>query len=345
MAEGLNSYRPHLTTMTTQEHYLIAAEMDTPWPTEALANHNQTLPFVEPIFSGYIGATLLSAPQNAPIVEIGAGIGYLGSIIPPQFRPRYIQTEIGEDNCKVAAERNPDLTTMVAPAQELRLPDNSVSAIIGRNVLDMVDTPAVIAEAQRVLMPGGLMLHLRDHRPSLVWINEHCGLNNKQYVPHFDPADRFLRYHVVSQKALSAFLAETPLVTQRELTDPHYQELAGAGYLGTVQSERLKLFSKLAGKYAERQTPPFTTMMDKKLGLWFKQAGFDVAFETFPGVYEMPLATAKARGWPEGANSFEYDNGQFFHYESDLPADAVRVGHTFDAVAAIKGAHKKRATS
>jgi SAM-dependent methyltransferase len=46
---------------------------------------------------------------------------------------------------------------LAAPAERMPLPDGSVDAVFSSNAFQFVDVPAVLAEARRVLRPGGLL--------------------------------------------------------------------------------------------------------------------------------------------------------------------------------------------
>jgi len=46
---------------------------------------------------------------------------------------------------------------IAAPAEQMPLPDESVDAVFSSNAFQFVDVPAVLAQARRVLRPGGLL--------------------------------------------------------------------------------------------------------------------------------------------------------------------------------------------
>jgi SAM-dependent methyltransferase len=321
--------------MTSQEHALVTTQIDAAWPVSSLVTHGERTPYAEPIFNAYLDTMLDNAPAAAPIVEIGAGIGYLGSTVPDRFRQRYIQTEIGEENSREALRQNPDMATITARAQELPFKSGTVGAIIARNLFDMVDTPAVISEIERVLQPGGLAMHMRDHAPCLAWVHEQIDIGKtKRLIPHFTPEGDFQRYQVISQSALNRFLADYPNVTAEDLSNPEYQE-----YMRVRARDELHLISRLASAKSERVTPLFSEIMDKKLAGWFRRSGLDTDFETFSSGYELPMDYAVEKlGWPKDANCHQrYSDGYWWRGNDEaVSPNMVQIVHSFDVVAAIK---------
>lgn len=116
-------------------------------------------------------------PQAGPIVEIGAGLGELYSHVPEALRPRWVLTEPTELGTRELTRRFPELRVQRAEVGRLPFADGEVAAVVGLCVLDLVpDLSRARAELERVLAPGGLLLHFLDQNPHLARIFE-------QFVP------------------------------------------------------------------------------------------------------------------------------------------------------------------
>ncbi len=113
------------------------------------------------------------APTAGPIVEIGAGLGELYGLLPEAVRARWLMTEPTELGARQLARRFPQLRVERAEVERLPFANGEVAAVVGLCVLDLVpDLSRARAELERVLMPGGLLLHFLDQNPHLAPIFE-----------------------------------------------------------------------------------------------------------------------------------------------------------------------------
>lgn len=326
------------TSMYALEHWPEGAATDTPWSVEALEAHNNATPFAAPALAACLADVLQTAPGDAPIVEVGAGLGFLGELIPDRYRARYTQTEIGEENCRIAAERNPDLATVQAAAQDLgKLAGAGI--IIARNLFDVVDTEAVIAEIGRVLLPGGRAVHIRDRRPSLPWIQDTLGLGRrKRLIPDFDArTNSFQRYQVFAESVLREALGGQR-VSAEALSDPHFQEHMNNGRQGSPNVEYLRLVSRLVSDRAERVTPPFTEIMDKTLAKLFRAQPFNTTSKSVIYKYSLPAgATQRSGVRPEHNTRTAYSDGYYAEtFSPEVPEGTVLIEQQFDVFTALK---------
>lgn len=83
-----------------------------------------------------------SVPQNGIMLELGSGGSYLKSI-----RPAIVSSDVVEN-----------VADLVVDGRKLPFPDNSVQALFLTHVFHHIpDVSAFLAEAQRVLVPGGVI--------------------------------------------------------------------------------------------------------------------------------------------------------------------------------------------
>jgi ubiquinone/menaquinone biosynthesis C-methylase UbiE len=114
------------------------------------------------------------APSSGRTVEIGAGTG-LNHDLYPAAVTELVLTEPFAPMAAKLREKAPGMTIPVqvieAPGAALPLPDDSVDTAVVTLVLCTADDPAaVLAEAARVLRPGGQLLfaeHVRAKDPRL----------------------------------------------------------------------------------------------------------------------------------------------------------------------------------
>jgi len=92
------------------------------------------------------------------VVDVGCGIGQLFAVRGDSLSPGVARFAFDVDAQAIsyAKERWPDLALFaVAPAERLPLPDRSVDLFVSRATFPLVNIPAALSEAARVLVPGG----------------------------------------------------------------------------------------------------------------------------------------------------------------------------------------------
>lgn len=107
-------------------------------------------------------ARLLGAPDGDPVcVDVGCGTGLH---FPPVRDNGFtvVGVDLSADQLRVAATRNPRVVR--ADARRLPLRDASVSAVtMTYTHTDIDNFPAAVAEAARILRPGGRLVYLGLH--------------------------------------------------------------------------------------------------------------------------------------------------------------------------------------
>lgn len=115
--------------------------------------------------SDYTGARRLTAEALAPILDVGCGSGSLAAELPP--RAGWIGLDFSPTQLAQVQAR----PVVRADARRLPFRSGSVGAVVCHWMLYHFDDPTeVIAEARRVLRPGGLFLastSARDNDPEL----------------------------------------------------------------------------------------------------------------------------------------------------------------------------------
>lgn len=312
--------------------------IDKPWSAEGLEYHNSNTQFVAPLLQACVTDALEFMPSSGVVVEIGAGDGYLAAHVADEHRQRYVQTELGLANSRSARARNPDVKTACARAQELPFQSESIGGVIARNVFDMVDTKSVIHELGRIVRPGGTIVHLRDHRPSLTWIGKNFGVGRTmRLIPHFNEVGEFMRYQVVKQKTL-AKLAPGHEQLMQAICNPVFQDYLTGGDQADRGVIAAKLFCEKAAQHRVRLSPLFTEIMDKKLHNWLQDTGFETRISAFRAEADYPESYARSMGWPQDSNHVEkHSNGYTSTLSSPgIPKGTVRYGYAVDMLVATK---------
>ena len=94
---------------------------------------------------------------GALVLDVGCGTGVL---LDPLRRRGYrpLGLDVRSEGLASVRARDPDAWLVRAEADHLPLRDGSVDAVLALDVLEHVDDRAVLAEAARVLRPGGLLV-------------------------------------------------------------------------------------------------------------------------------------------------------------------------------------------
>jgi ubiquinone/menaquinone biosynthesis C-methylase UbiE len=111
------------------------------------------------------------------VLDIGSGPGFLAAEMAAEVGPdgRVHAVDPSESMLAIARRREPGagaapLEVRPGDALALPLPDGGADAAVSTQVLEYVDdVPAALAEARRVLRPGGRLLILDTDWDSIVW--------------------------------------------------------------------------------------------------------------------------------------------------------------------------------
>ncbi|MEM7676138.1 MAG: class I SAM-dependent methyltransferase [Myxococcota bacterium] len=139
-----------------------------------------------PLFQRIIQSQIAFLPADGPIVEVGAGDGQFTHHLPESIRDRLWVTEPDDVALERLRCRFEGATFVRASAERLPMKVDTVAAVIGCCVLDVVDDVAdVCREVHRILRPGGVFLHLLDMSTDLsVLIDEMVTMSNLCLLPN-----------------------------------------------------------------------------------------------------------------------------------------------------------------
>lgn len=102
-------------------------------------------------------------PAATQLVEIGAGGGQLREWLPPEVAAVTTHTEPSEPFLDALRQRHPDAKAVRADAAALPFAAGSADAVLALCVFDTLrDLASVRDELERVLRPGGSVIHLLD---------------------------------------------------------------------------------------------------------------------------------------------------------------------------------------
>lgn len=127
-----------------------------------------------------------SAPQD--VLDLGAGTGKLSAAL-MALGDRVTAVDPSADMLRVAAERMPQLTTIVGSGEQIPLPGASVDLVTVAQAWHWMDEELATREVVRVLRPGGrlgLIWNSRDE--SIPWVAAlstamNAELNTAAFVP------------------------------------------------------------------------------------------------------------------------------------------------------------------
>ncbi|AMB58386.1 class I SAM-dependent methyltransferase [Microterricola viridarii] len=145
----------------------------------------------------------LRGPASAPleVLDLGAGTGKLSA----QLLARgdsVVAVDPSADMLRVAAERMPQLRTLVGSAEHIPLPDSRVDLVTVAQAWHWMDEQAATREVLRVLRPGGrlgLIWNSRDE--SVPWVAAlseamHQGMHPTAFTPALGDGMTLLGRHV-----------------------------------------------------------------------------------------------------------------------------------------------------
>ena len=96
----------------------------------------------------------------------GAGLGYLKSLVPQEYQPKYITSDYSVGNLREGLRRR-QLAAVAASVYDLPLSDNSVDCLVNLDAYDTLpNLDRALSEAKRVLRPGGVFMHFQVNSPS-----------------------------------------------------------------------------------------------------------------------------------------------------------------------------------
>jgi SAM-dependent methyltransferase len=98
---------------------------------------------------------VLPAPSDGLVVEVGCGEGRVGRKLLQQGR-RVLGIELSPTLCRAARTGDPPLSVVRADAAHLPLVDAATALVVAcMSLLDVDDLTGTVAEAARILRPGG----------------------------------------------------------------------------------------------------------------------------------------------------------------------------------------------
>lgn len=105
-------------------------------------------------------------PAGAFVVEGGAGLGYLKSLVPQEYQQKYVTTDYSARNLSEGLRRR-QLSAVTASVYELPLVNDSVDCLVDLDAYDTLpNLDRALAEAKRVLKPDGIFMHFQVNYPS-----------------------------------------------------------------------------------------------------------------------------------------------------------------------------------
>ena len=129
-------------------------------------------------------STWLDAGPPGPLLEIGAGAGFLTrSLAPLVFPRRYVATDLSAGMIQMALcnATSPNVEWRTGDCLDLELATGSVACVVGHGILHHLPLEIAVAEVARVLRPGG---RIAFYEPNL--LNPVVFLQKK--VPLFRPS-------------------------------------------------------------------------------------------------------------------------------------------------------------
>lgn len=123
---------------------------------------------ISDVFEQYVAS-------NGVILETGAGLGYLKTIVPSKYHPGYLSSDYNSTNLRFARNvmGRKNLQGASISAYDLALKENSVDCVINLDAYDTLPNLArAMREVKRVLKTGGVFIHLQVSMPSADTVEE-----------------------------------------------------------------------------------------------------------------------------------------------------------------------------
>ncbi|KAK3611285.1 hypothetical protein CHS0354_004933 [Potamilus streckersoni] len=118
------------------------------------------------------------------ILELGAGTGKFTQKILPLFEKncRYLATEPSEGFLAKLKENCPNIESQIGSAEQISLPDNSVKNVVCAQCFHWFATDVSLKEIHRVLIPGGKLIMIWNHKDwSVPWVEKIEDILNEYY--------------------------------------------------------------------------------------------------------------------------------------------------------------------
>jgi ubiquinone/menaquinone biosynthesis C-methylase UbiE len=132
------------------------------WDNRADSYDADTVYAVGPgVLDAMASAMLEALPEGSDVIELGCGPGAFTRLYASRSRS-VMATDFAPHMVEAAARalaHYPNVSVRVADATATGLPDGSADAVVAMNLIHIVpDPPAVLAEACRLLRPGGTLV-------------------------------------------------------------------------------------------------------------------------------------------------------------------------------------------
>lgn len=127
-------------------------------------------------------------PARRRVLDLGAGTGLMTELLVTAGH-EVLAVDPSAAMLEQLSSRLPDVTTVVAGAEELPLPDGDVDVVTAAQAAHWFDPAPAAAEMSRVLRPGGavgLVWSLRDDRAP--WVAALSAVLSAEDVERFHPA-------------------------------------------------------------------------------------------------------------------------------------------------------------
>lgn len=105
-------------------------------------------------------------PLGSSIFEVGAGLGYLKTLVPVEYHGSYVSSDYSIENLR-AGQRRRELKIRQASAYNLPLRNDSQDCVVSMDAYDtFANLGKAMKEVKRVLKPGGTFIDFQVNTPS-----------------------------------------------------------------------------------------------------------------------------------------------------------------------------------